>query len=158
MVRKPFSHQTEIAKDLLGLIHTNVSGPIRTMSREGASYFITFTDNFSRYGYGYLMKHKHEVFETFKGYALESATWIFNMVQPRRLTTPYESWHEKSPKLSTRIPQAPDRYGFYVDAEEHELGDVNQPPNYKVALLDSEFDKWVEVMNAEVQSMKDNKV
>ncbi|GKE29612.1 hypothetical protein Tco_1444996, partial [Tanacetum coccineum] len=57
---------------------------------------------------------------------------------------------------STRIPQAPDRYGFYVDAEEHELGDVNQPPNYKVALLDSESDKWVEVMNAEMQSMKDN--
>ncbi|GJX60250.1 retrotransposon protein, putative, ty1-copia subclass [Tanacetum coccineum] len=33
---------------------------------EGASYFITFTDDFSRYGYVYLMKHKHEVFETFK--------------------------------------------------------------------------------------------
>ncbi|GKD78433.1 hypothetical protein Tco_1341054, partial [Tanacetum coccineum] len=30
------------------------------------SYFITFTDDYSRYGYVYLLKHKHEVFETFK--------------------------------------------------------------------------------------------
>ncbi|GJZ18417.1 zinc finger, CCHC-type containing protein [Tanacetum coccineum] len=66
MARKPFPHQVERAKDLLGLIHTDVCGPFRTMSREGASYFITFTDDFSRYGYVYLMKHKHEVFETFK--------------------------------------------------------------------------------------------
>ncbi|GJU87896.1 retrotransposon protein, putative, ty1-copia subclass [Tanacetum coccineum] len=66
MASKPFPHQVERAKDLLGLIHTDVCGPFRTVSREGASYFITFTDDFSRYGYIYLMKHKHEVFETFK--------------------------------------------------------------------------------------------
>ncbi|GJY74973.1 hypothetical protein Tco_0479404 [Tanacetum coccineum] len=34
---------------------------------------------------------------------------------------------------SRRISQAPDIYGFYVDAEEHELGDLNEPHNYKVA-------------------------
>ncbi|GKA49884.1 retrotransposon protein, putative, ty1-copia subclass, partial [Tanacetum coccineum] len=36
------------------------------VSRQGASYFITFKDDYSRYGYVYLLKHKHEVFETFK--------------------------------------------------------------------------------------------
>ncbi|GJS78862.1 retrotransposon protein, putative, ty1-copia subclass [Tanacetum coccineum] len=36
------------------------------VSRQGASYFVTFTDDFSRYGYVYLLEHKHEVFETFK--------------------------------------------------------------------------------------------
>ncbi|GJY32064.1 zinc finger, CCHC-type containing protein [Tanacetum coccineum] len=66
MTRKPYPHQVEIVKDILGLIHTDVCGPFRTMLREGANYFITFTDDFSRYGYVYLMKHKHEVFETFK--------------------------------------------------------------------------------------------
>ncbi|GKC24300.1 zinc finger, CCHC-type containing protein [Tanacetum coccineum] len=66
MACKPFAHQVERAKDLLGLIHIDVCGPFRTVSREGASYFITFTDDFSRYDYAYLMKHKHEVFETFK--------------------------------------------------------------------------------------------
>ncbi|GJV59192.1 retrotransposon protein, putative, ty1-copia subclass [Tanacetum coccineum] len=33
MVRKPFPHQVERAKDLLGLIHTDVCGPFRTVSR-----------------------------------------------------------------------------------------------------------------------------
>ncbi|GKD89436.1 zinc finger, CCHC-type containing protein, partial [Tanacetum coccineum] len=42
MARKPFPHQVERAKDLLRLIHTDVCGPFRTMSREGANYFITF--------------------------------------------------------------------------------------------------------------------
>nr|GEY60054.1 retrotransposon protein, putative, Ty1-copia subclass [Tanacetum cinerariifolium] len=101
MACKPFPHQVKRAKDLLGLIHTDVCGPFRTMIREGASYVITFTDDFSRYGYVYLMKHKHE---------------------------------------------------------EYELGDLNEPPNYKVALLDPKYDKWLKVMNTEMQSMEDNQV
>ncbi|KAI3811198.1 hypothetical protein L1987_20916 [Smallanthus sonchifolius] len=59
------------AKDLLGLVHTDVCGPLRTMSRSGERYFMTFTDDFSRYGYVYLMKHKHETFEMFKQYQNE---------------------------------------------------------------------------------------
>ncbi|GJS03672.1 retrotransposon protein, putative, ty1-copia subclass [Tanacetum coccineum] len=71
MARKPYSHQVERAKDLLGLIHTNVCGPFKIVSRQGAYYFVTFTDDFSRYGYVYLLKHKHEVFETFKVFQKE---------------------------------------------------------------------------------------
>ncbi|GJR76541.1 zinc finger, CCHC-type containing protein [Tanacetum coccineum] len=56
MTRKPYTHQVERAKDLLGLIHTDVCGPFKIMSRQGASYFVTFTDDFSRYGYVLLVK------------------------------------------------------------------------------------------------------
>ncbi|GJZ76760.1 retrotransposon protein, putative, ty1-copia subclass [Tanacetum coccineum] len=66
MTKKPFPYSNERAKDLLGIIDTDVCGPLRHVSRQGASYFITFTDDYSRYGYVYLLKHKHEVFETFK--------------------------------------------------------------------------------------------
>ncbi|GKE90516.1 retrotransposon protein, putative, ty1-copia subclass, partial [Tanacetum coccineum] len=66
MARKPFTHASERADDLLGIIHSDVCGPFRTTSREGANYYVTFTDDFSRYGYVYLIKHKHEVFEMFK--------------------------------------------------------------------------------------------
>ncbi|GJW76001.1 retrotransposon protein, putative, ty1-copia subclass [Tanacetum coccineum] len=65
MIRKPFPYRTEKATDL-GIIHPDVCGPLRHVSRQGASYFVTFTDDYSRYGYIYLLKHKHEVFETFK--------------------------------------------------------------------------------------------
>nr|GEX69135.1 hypothetical protein [Tanacetum cinerariifolium] len=59
---------------------------------------------------------------------------------------------------STRARHALDRMCLYIDDEEHELGDLNEPANYKAALLDPESDKWLDAMNVELQSMKDNKV
>ncbi|GJV87295.1 retrotransposon protein, putative, ty1-copia subclass [Tanacetum coccineum] len=353
MARKPYSHQVERAKDLLGLIHTDVCGPFRIVSRQGANYFVTFTDDFSRYGYVYLLKHKHKVFETFKvfqkevenqlkktikslrsnrgskymsqefwdhlkehgiishrtppytpqhnrvlerrnrtlldmvhsmmsqitllksfwDYALESAARILNMVLTKKVDkTPYKIWHGQAPKLSylkvrgcealvkrdthtkpdklepksfkcifvgyqketmgysfynpsenkvyvaqnaeffesnlidqeasgsledleiiqeedtnpfldtslnheeddqeidepqsdinpirrsSRTKRAPYRMCLYIDDEEHELGDLGEPTNYKAALLDPESEKWLATMNVEMQSMKDNDV
>ena len=37
----------------------------------GYSYFITFTDDFLRYGHVYLMKYKSKAFEKFKEYKNE---------------------------------------------------------------------------------------
>nr|GEY84583.1 retrotransposon protein, putative, Ty1-copia subclass [Tanacetum cinerariifolium] len=56
MARKPYTHQVERATDLLGLIHIDVCGPFRTVSRQGASYFVTFTDDFSRNQLGKTIK------------------------------------------------------------------------------------------------------
>ncbi|GKF01734.1 retrotransposon protein, putative, ty1-copia subclass, partial [Tanacetum coccineum] len=61
-------------------------------------------------------------------------------------------------RRSARIPQVPNRYGYYVDIEEYELRDLNEPPNYKVALADPESDKWLKAINTKMQSMKDNQV
>ncbi|GKB95710.1 retrotransposon protein, putative, ty1-copia subclass [Tanacetum coccineum] len=349
MARKPYTQQVERAKDLLGLIHTDVCGPFMIVSRQGASYFITFTDDFSRYGYVYLLKHKHEVFETFKvfqkevenqlgktikslrsdrggeymsqefldhlkdhgiiapytpqhngvserrnrtlldmvqsmmsqttlsksfwDYALETVAHILNMVLTKKVgKTPYKVWHGQAPKLSylkvwscealvkrdtltkpdklepksikcifigypketigysfyyppekkvivarnveflensfitqeasesledleiiqeedthpfidtslnhekddleidepqsdiipirrsTRTRRTTNHMCLYIDAEEHELGDLGEPANYKDALLDPESDKWLNAMNVEMQSMKDNEV
>nr|GFA37723.1 hypothetical protein [Tanacetum cinerariifolium] len=71
MTKKPFNNNIERATDLLSLIHTDVCGPLRHVSRKCASYFLTFTDDFSRYDYVYLLKHKHEVFENFKVFKSE---------------------------------------------------------------------------------------
>nr|GEV94763.1 hypothetical protein [Tanacetum cinerariifolium] len=61
-------------------------------------------------------------------------------------------------RRSTRTRPAPDRMCLYIDAEEHELGDLGEPANYKAALLDPESGKWLNAMNVEIQSMKDNKL
>ncbi|GJY08159.1 retrotransposon protein, putative, ty1-copia subclass [Tanacetum coccineum] len=294
-------------------------------SRQGANYLVTFTDDFSRYDYVYLLKHKHEVFETFKvfqkevenqlsktikslrsdrggeymsqefldhlkdhgiiahrtppytpqhngvserrnrtlldmvrsmmsqttlpksfwDYALETAARILNMVSTKKVEkTPYEPNkleprsikcifigypketmgysfyyppenkvlvarnaeflenslinqeasgsledleiiqeedthpsidtslnHEEDDlemdepqsdiipiRRSTRTRRPTDRMCLYIDAEEHELGDLGEPANYKAALLDPESDKWLNAMNVEMQSMKDNEV
>ncbi|GKD37621.1 hypothetical protein Tco_1257828 [Tanacetum coccineum] len=118
MIRKSFPHRPERATDLLRIIHTDVCGPLRHVSKQGASYFIAFTNDYSRYGYVYLLKHKHDVFETFKVFknevenqlgktikALqsdpESATRILNMVPTKKVDmTPYELWYGKVPNLS----------------------------------------------------------
>ncbi|KAK8593576.1 hypothetical protein V6N12_045653 [Hibiscus sabdariffa] len=71
MTKAPFSGKGERASDLLGLIHSDVCGPMNTQARGGYQYFITFTDDFSRYGYIYLMRHKSEALERFKEFKNE---------------------------------------------------------------------------------------
>nr|GFA35943.1 retrotransposon protein, putative, Ty1-copia subclass [Tanacetum cinerariifolium] len=289
---KSFPHRPEKATGLLGIIHTDVCGLLRHVSRQGASYFITFTNDYSRYGYVCLLKHKHEVFETFKvfknkvenqpgktikalrsgrgdeyisqefkyylkaygivqqltppytpqhngvserrnhtlldmvrsmmnlitlplsfwDYVLESATRILNMVPTKKVDkTPYELWYGKVPnlsylkvsgcealvkrdtpdKLQQRSVKFVARYAEFFEknvitqevsgrainleeirdkdtspseitseipieveeVEDHSLGDLNEPASYKAAMLDSKSNKWVDAMNAEIQSM-----
>ena len=71
MTRTPFNGTMERAVDLLGIIHTDVCGPMNVTARNGFRYFVTFTDDLSRYGYIYLMKHKSETFEKFKEFQSE---------------------------------------------------------------------------------------
>ncbi|GKB77356.1 retrotransposon protein, putative, ty1-copia subclass, partial [Tanacetum coccineum] len=84
MALKPCTHQVEMAKDLLGLIHTDVCSPFKITSRQGANDFVTFTYNFSRYGYVYLLNHKHEVFETFKVFQKEVENQLGKIIKSLR--------------------------------------------------------------------------
>ena len=71
MTKLPFTGKGERANGVLSLIHTDVCGPMSTSARGGYNYFITFTDDLSRYGYVFLMRHKSESFEMFKRYRNE---------------------------------------------------------------------------------------
>ena len=71
MTKSPFSGKGERAKELLELIHSDVCGLMTTHACEGFSYFITFIDDYSRFGYVYLMKYKSEAFEKFKEFRQE---------------------------------------------------------------------------------------
>ena len=51
---------------MLELLHSNVCGPMSTQAKGGYKYFITFTNDYSRFDYMYLMKEKSEAFEKFK--------------------------------------------------------------------------------------------
>ena len=66
MTKSPFTGKGERANDILALIHTDVYGLLNILARGGFQYFITFNDDFSRYSYVYLMKHKLESNEKFK--------------------------------------------------------------------------------------------
>ncbi|GJR37526.1 retrotransposon protein, putative, ty1-copia subclass [Tanacetum coccineum] len=271
MERKPYTHQVKRAKDLLGLIHTDVCGPFRTVSRQGASYFVTFTNDFSRYGYVYLLKHKHEVFETFKVFQKEVENQLGKTIKSLRSdrggeymiqefldhlkehgiigqhTPPYTSQHNGMSERRNRtlldmvrsmmsqitLPKSfwdyaletaarillygfPTNEGLLIPKDtkwdilftthllpvnkvlvaqnaeflennlitqeasksledleiiqeedmhpsidtslNHEIRDLGEHANYKAELLDPESDKWLNAMNVEMQSMKDNEV
>lgn len=66
-----FSGTGERATELLKLMHSDVCGPMLTHAIGGYSYFITFTDDFSRDGHVHLMKYKSKAFEKFKEYKSE---------------------------------------------------------------------------------------
>ena len=57
--------------DVLQLIHTDICGPFPTVSWNGQQYFITFIDDFSRYGYLYLIHEKPQSLEVFKSFKVE---------------------------------------------------------------------------------------
>ena len=61
------------SKDKLQLVHTNVCGPMQTQSFGGSSYFITFTDDYSRYCKTYFLRKKSEALKEFK-VAIEKET------------------------------------------------------------------------------------
>jgi hypothetical protein len=66
-----FTGFVDRATDLLGIIHTDVCGPMSISTRNGYRYFVTFTDDLCRYGYIYLMKQKSETFEKLKEFQRE---------------------------------------------------------------------------------------
>ena len=73
MTKLPFKRKGEWASDVLGLIYSDVCGPMNIAVREKYYYFITFTGDLFTYRYVYLMKHKSESFEMFK--------WFHNEVE-----------------------------------------------------------------------------
>ncbi|KAH9705191.1 hypothetical protein KPL70_011781 [Citrus sinensis] len=72
MTKRPFSATAVRATVPLELVHIDICGPINVQARGGYEYFITFTDDYSRYGYVYLMRHKSEALEKFKEYRAET--------------------------------------------------------------------------------------
>uniref|UniRef100_A0A6N2LRF5 Integrase catalytic domain-containing protein n=1 Tax=Salix viminalis TaxID=40686 RepID=A0A6N2LRF5_SALVM len=56
ITKKPATRSSQ----LLELIHTDICGPFDAPSWSGEKYFITFIDDYSRYGYTYLLHDKAE--------------------------------------------------------------------------------------------------
>ena len=56
---------------LLEIIHTDICGPFPVKSVECFDSFITFTDDFSRYGYIYPIRDRSELLDKFKIFKAE---------------------------------------------------------------------------------------
>ena len=72
MTKRPFSAKGERSKEPLHLVHSDVCGPLSVQARGGYEYFITFIDDYSRYGYVYIMHKRFETFGKFKEFMAEA--------------------------------------------------------------------------------------
>uniref|UniRef100_A0A2N9EY28 Integrase catalytic domain-containing protein n=1 Tax=Fagus sylvatica TaxID=28930 RepID=A0A2N9EY28_FAGSY len=68
--RKPFRKAMK-ATQPLELIHSDICGPMNVKARHGASYFLTFIDDYTRYGYVQLIAHRYEVLDCLKRFVAE---------------------------------------------------------------------------------------
>lgn len=65
--REPFQiWKSRRATNLLELVHSDICGPMETVSNGGNRYFITFIDDYSRKIWVFFLKHKSEAFDVFK--------------------------------------------------------------------------------------------
>jgi hypothetical protein len=55
----------------LEIIHTDICGPFSMKSMDGYDSFITFTYDYSRYGYIYAIKERSEALDKFKIFKAE---------------------------------------------------------------------------------------
>ncbi|RVW36992.1 Retrovirus-related Pol polyprotein from transposon TNT 1-94 [Vitis vinifera] len=84
MTKRPFSAKGERAKVPLEIIHTDVCGPLNVKARGGYEYFVTFIDDYSRYGYVYLIQRKSEAFEKFKEFRAEAEKQLSKSIKTLR--------------------------------------------------------------------------
>ncbi|KAL6348428.1 hypothetical protein AAG906_005736 [Vitis piasezkii] len=57
--------------DVLEFLHTDICGPFPTLFWNGQQYFITFIDDYSRYGHLYLIHEKSQSLDVFKNFKFE---------------------------------------------------------------------------------------
>ena len=63
-IRLPFG-KAKRATSKLQLIHSDICGPMNVRTRYGANYFITFINDFTRFGHVYLISHNSEALDCF---------------------------------------------------------------------------------------------
>ena len=84
MTKRHFAAKDSRAEKLLELVHTDVCGPMNIEARGGYEYYITFIDDYSRYGYVYLMTRKSEAFDKFKEFRAEAEKQLGKSIKTLR--------------------------------------------------------------------------
>ena len=72
MTKRPFVAKDNRSKEVLEFVHFDLCGSMNIQARGGFEYLITFIDDYSRYGYIYLMRRKSKCFEKFRVFKAET--------------------------------------------------------------------------------------
>jgi len=61
----PFNRSISVSSSPFDLIHSDVWGPSPVAKKRGSRYYVSFIDDYTRYCWVYLMKHRSEFFEIY---------------------------------------------------------------------------------------------
>nr|GEX53614.1 hypothetical protein [Tanacetum cinerariifolium] len=147
MERKPYSHQMERAKDLLRLIYTD---EVENQLRKTVKSLRSDRKDLKASGCVEDLKLQEEDMNPSVDTSLNHEKDNQEIDEPQSDINLI--------RKSSRTRCGPDRMCLYIDTKEHELRYLDEPTNYKAALLDHESKKWLDAMNVEMQFMKDNDV
>ena len=64
----PFKRSETRETQVLGLIHSDICGPMNTESLGGAKYFVTFIDDYSRYTETTMLRNRSDALQAFKNF------------------------------------------------------------------------------------------
>ncbi|GJW85354.1 retrotransposon protein, putative, ty1-copia subclass [Tanacetum coccineum] len=172
MTRKSFSHRHERATDLLGIIHTDdyalesairILNMVPTKKVDKTPYELWYgkVSNLSYlkvWGCEALVKRDTPDKLQQRSVKYEDTSPSENTSEIPIEVEGFEPPQEEEILIrrSERTRRAPNRLCLNVEAEEHSLGDLNECTSYKAAMLDFESNKWIDAMNAAIQSMMDN--
>ncbi|OMO83306.1 Integrase, catalytic core [Corchorus capsularis] len=65
----PFNKSTSISNAPFDLVHSDVWGPSPVATKGGSVYYVSFVDDYSRYCWVYLMRHRSEFFQIYSKFA-----------------------------------------------------------------------------------------
>lgn len=65
---QPFKNSGYREREVLGLIHSDICGPISVETLGGAKYFVTFTDDCTGHTETIMLRNRSDVLEAFKNY------------------------------------------------------------------------------------------
>ena len=119
MTKRSFTAKGVRVEGCLDLIHSGVWGPFSVYARGGYEYFITFTYDYSRYGYLYLMKKKFEALDKFKEFKAKSDKQLERHIKSlcsdqggEYISIEFVSFLKKHGILSQlNSPRTPQKYG-----------------------------------------------
>ncbi|KAA0035827.1 gag/pol protein [Cucumis melo var. makuwa] len=161
MIKRSFTGKGLRTKISLELIHSDLCGPMNVKARGGYEYFISFIDDYSRYGHVYLIQNKFDSFEKFKEYNAEienesdrpsSSTKVVDKTRNIGQTNPSQDLGE--PRRSGRVVRQPDRYLGLSEAQIIIPDDgIEDPLSYKQAMNDVDYDEWIKAMDLEMESI-----
>ena len=104
---------------LPGLVHSNVCGKISLKSLSGAQYFLTFTDDKTRYVWEYMIKCNDEVFTKFQEWnalVVNSMGYKLKILQTDNgseyMSTEFRQYHKKEGIMhQLTVPKTPEQNG-----------------------------------------------